>query len=115
MPEHETVKVKLGQRMVDIDVRLAPLIRLLWDRKIRTLSSCQEQYPRRAWIVFPGTSDVKRFLDVAQKDYRVETNVTWFDSQGGQPRSCRIWLHVHLPQTDLPGLVEAFEKYQPAG
>jgi hypothetical protein len=43
---------------VEIDVRLAPLIRQLWRRGIETSQSCQEYNPGLACIEFPGTAEV---------------------------------------------------------
>jgi hypothetical protein len=66
-PKHKTVKVSRGE--VDIDVKLAPLIRLLWARGIETYECCQECRPGEACIEFPGTADVVEFLYVAQREY----------------------------------------------
>src|SRR4051812_28387709 len=70
---HQTVRVSVrGFLTADIDVKLAPLVKLLWKAKVSTCECCQEYYPGLASIEFPGTSEATRFLDVAQRNYKVE-------------------------------------------
>ena len=68
---HKTVKVMLGEEQWDIDVKLAPLIPLLWAAGIRTEQCCQEAHPGLAYIEFPGAADVEGFLCMAQRRYQV--------------------------------------------
>ena len=67
---------------IEIDVRLAPLIRLLWQRGIETNECCQEFNPGLACIEFPGTTEAMEFLEVAQEDYRVEVE-KWDEGEPG--------------------------------
>jgi hypothetical protein len=97
----------LGRRPIDIDAKLAPLIRLLWSRDILTMQSCQEYKPGLAMIEFPGTVEVMEFLEVAQSDYRVELE-TWDESEEDGQYAIIVSLHVLFPTKDIPRLVEAF-------
>jgi hypothetical protein len=113
--KHPTVKVKCPWRdgePVPIDVKLAPLIRLLWACNILTYQCCQEQHPGLACIEFPGTLEVCEFLDVAQRNYKAELE-TWDEGEEGR-LSIVVRLLVFFPTKDIPWLVEAFEKHKDA-
>jgi hypothetical protein len=103
---HPTVLVSRGE--VEIDEKLAPLIRLLWARGINTNECCQEDRPGTAYIEFPGTGDVEKFLNVAQKRYRVELQ-NWNEGVGGE-LSIRVRLLVYFPTRDIPRLVKVFTR-----
>lgn len=110
MPAHKTVELQLGRGKVAIDELLAPLIRLVWARGIRTLACCQEPFPGLpgwAWVAFQGTEDVRRFFDLAGRDFRVQTVVTWKRGR------CQIHLEVLIPHRDIPAMVEAFGRHRP--
>lgn len=66
---HETTLVEVGGRTVAIDVPMAPLIRLLWENGIDTMSCCQGD-GRTAYIVFP--------LESARAFY------TWMDAAASE-------------------------------
>ena len=106
---HETVKVKLGEEQWDIDVKLAPLIPLLWAAGIRTEQCCQEVHPGLAYIEFPGAAEAEGFLCMAQRRYQVEVE-TWDEGHDGQ-HVFRVSLLVFFPTTDIPRLVKAFAGY----
>jgi hypothetical protein len=108
-PKHETVKVSRGE--VDIDVKLAPLIRLLWARGIETCQCCQEYRLGEACIEFPGTADVVEFLYVAQREYKVELE-TWDEGEDGD-HSIMVRLLVFFPVEDIPLLVERLSQEGP--
>jgi hypothetical protein len=106
---HDTVKVHcswLGGCDIDIDVKLAPLIRRLWDLAIETNESCQEARPGEACIEFPGTSDVEDFLSVAPRNYKVDLET--LDAIKDGKRHIRVRLLVYFPTKDIPRLVKAF-------
>ena len=63
-PKHKTVRVRVGKISAQIDVLLAPLIKMLWQNKIMTSNSCQENRPSIAWIQFPTPFDAINFLNV---------------------------------------------------
>ena len=108
---HETVKVKcswLGGCDVAIDVKLAPLIRQLWDQAIETNACCQEARPGEACIEFPGTGDVENFLAVARGHYRAELDTA--DGIKDGKRHTRVRLLVYFPAKDIPRLVRAFAR-----
>jgi hypothetical protein len=56
--KHETVKVPLGKDQIDIDVKLAPLISIMWELEIQTMKCCEERWPGLACISFPSVIDV---------------------------------------------------------
>ena len=106
---HETVKVTchwLGGCDIDIDVKLAPLIRQLWDQAIETNACCQEARPGEACIEFPGTGDVENFLAVAPRNYEVDLETS--DAIRDGKRHVRVRLLVYFPTKDIPRLVKLF-------
>jgi hypothetical protein len=105
---HKTVKiVRIERQEIDIDVKLAPLIRLLWDLDIDTCQCCQEYRPGEACIEFPGTDEVCEFLNVAQREYKVEVE-TWDEGENGE-HSIAVRLLVFFPMKDIPDLIKAFK------
>jgi len=57
---HKTVRVE----NVDIDVKLAPLIKEIWAAGIRTSMSCEDNVPANyCWIEFTDQNELARFLD----------------------------------------------------
>jgi hypothetical protein len=111
MSQHPTVKLRLGNETVHIDVKLAPLVRLLNDQKFLTVESCQEYWPGLAFIEFAFTGDAEEFLDVAQRNYRVELE-TFNEAADDERLSRRVRLLVVFPTADIPRLVKAFKKRQ---
>ena len=109
MPKHKTVKVKFEGRTLDIDVKLAPLLPLLWAEDIETCQCCEEYRPGEACIEFPSTGEVMEFLDIAQRPYKVELE-TWDEGAEGV-HSIQVRLFVFFPTRDIPVLVKAFEDY----
>jgi len=106
---HKTVKV--ARSKVDIDEKLAPLIRLVWDVGIDTNQCCQEARPREACIEFHSSADVEQFLFVAQRDYKPELEV-WdeADHHDDELSHIRVRLLVYFPTKDISSLVNAFEQ-----
>jgi hypothetical protein len=111
-PKHGTVKLTcpLTRGKVDIDARLAPLIRELWRLEIITFQCCEEAWPGLSQIEFPGTGEVNDFLFISQEDFKAELE-TWDEGDNGQ-LSIQIRLLVHFPVAMIPQLVERFAGYQ---
>ncbi|HKI38191.1 MAG TPA: hypothetical protein VKA46_40430 [Gemmataceae bacterium] len=107
--KHKTVKVKLGDEEIDIDAKLAPLITLLWAEDIETCQCCEEYRPGEACIEFPSTGEVMEFLNVAQREYKVELE-TWDEGAGGV-HAIQVRLLVFFPTKDIPHLVKTFTEY----
>jgi len=105
---HPTVPVwcEWENREIDIDVDLAPLIRLLWEMDIRTAFSCQEEVPGEASINFDNVNDAAHFLTCAGQPYIVEATRAY--THGPNPRYL-VWLKVWFPTVHIPYLVEDFE------
>lgn len=61
---HKTVKVRVGHLEEDIDVKLAPLVRGLWQAGIKTMMSCQETEPGIAWVEFDSVDELVKFLNI---------------------------------------------------
>lgn len=107
MSGHKTVKVSRGE--VDIDEKLAPLIRLLWQFGIHTCQCCQEYRPGEACIEFPTPWEVTAFLNIVGREYKVETEI-WDEGEDGQ-HSFVVRLLVFFPTKDIPRSVKAFRAY----
>ncbi len=52
------------QDYIEVDEAIAPLLISLWDNKIRTCNSCQENEPGIIWIEFYSMKDVERLLTI---------------------------------------------------
>ena len=52
------------QEFIQVDEGIAPILQSLWDAKIRTCNSCQENEPGIIWIEFYSMKDVERLLTV---------------------------------------------------
>jgi hypothetical protein len=106
---HKTVKLKCPWRAdpVDIDAKLAPLIREVWRLGIDTCQCCQERWPGMAEIEFPGTAEAAEFLYFAQQDYCTELE-RWDEGEDGE-HAIGLRLVVHVPLADVPRLVKAFK------
>ncbi len=109
MAKHKTVKVRYADEEIDIDVKLAPLMPLVWDEDIETCQCCEEYRPGEACIEFPSTGEVMEFLNIAQRPYKVELE-TWDDGAEGM-HSIQVRLLVFFPTKDIPQLVKAFTEY----
>ncbi|VBB18889.1 hypothetical protein YASMINEVIRUS_1421 [Yasminevirus sp. GU-2018] len=70
---HRTVDVfnPFYQQNVKIDKKIAPLIKAMWDLKIRTLNSCEDNVPAGyVWIEFETSEDVRMFLNLVFEGVR---------------------------------------------
>ena len=52
------------QDFIQVDEGIAPILQSLWDAKIRTCNSCQENEPGIIWIEFYSMKDVERLLTI---------------------------------------------------
>ena len=55
------------QDFIEVDEGIAPLLLTLWDAKIRTYNSCEENEPGKIWIEFYSMKDVERLLTILIK------------------------------------------------
>jgi len=102
---HPTKKVTLVPAYrVDIDIKLAELIPLLWDVGIQTAECCQEEEAGFASITFPDLDAALDFLNLAGREYRVKVE-TGDEGEGGEPHNVGRLL-VLFPVKDIPALVK---------
>jgi len=52
------------QDFIEVDEGIAPLLVTLWDAKIRTCNSCEENEPGKIWIEFYSMKEVERLLTI---------------------------------------------------
>ena len=117
---HRTVRVRAGGQSAEIDEAIAPLIRAMWARNIKTVQSCQWQWGNAnpnapVWVLFASATDAERFLRLA-KVKQIDKGKA-VPSIGGTARSWRIFirrlwlptmrLHVSflMPQRDVPEVI----------
>lgn len=63
--KHKTVTVELGGFKEEIDESIAPLIKKLWELKIRTVNSCENNVPEGwIWIEFANSFYAEKFLNI---------------------------------------------------
>lgn len=55
------------QDFIQVDEGIAPLLLTLWDAKIRTCNSCEENVPGMAWIEFYSMKEVEKLLTILIK------------------------------------------------
>lgn len=60
---HKTKFVTVGERSADIDIKIVPLIRLLWQLDIDTILSCQSNCGM-VWVMFPTPIEATRFFNI---------------------------------------------------
>ena len=65
---HKTIKVKVGDQEGDIDEKIAPLIKLIWQSGIYTLNCCENNVPEDwVWIEFMSVDDAELFLNLVAR------------------------------------------------
>jgi hypothetical protein len=63
--EHKTVELKHNRLKVEIDQKIAPLIREIWKSSIDTINSCENNIPENyIWIQFPSAQDFEKFIKI---------------------------------------------------
>ena len=67
MKNHKVVTVKVDKKSAEIDEKIAPLIKRLWELDIATLFSCEESPNEYIWIEFASPTDAENFLNFAIK------------------------------------------------
>lgn len=129
------MRVRVGRMIAQVDVMLVPLIKTLWQHRVLTCNSCQENRPSIAWIQFPTPFDAMNFLNVVAelptpkqiKDY------SFWDTQYGRMTregqfaeweyKCHVRnegehygevdfnfaISIRFPHCDLPSIMKAFQ------
>jgi len=116
---HKTVKMVHGGDKIAVDVKIAPLIRALWDFGIETVQSCQEIEPGTAYIGFPSRAVARKFIRVGRpKDYSrdpyyykpvvVGDRFTLAELKAMKQEYMRTYCTVPFPAKDIPRLIKAF-------
>jgi hypothetical protein len=94
---HPTQQVRVGEWEADIDVAIAPLIRLLWQAGIETTMSCQQDGFGYVWVEFPAADDLVDFLDAEGKhepdpdSLYNRMNQVWRTSDPGRDWLFDVW------------------------
>ena len=67
--DHKQITVYYAgyQDFIQVDEGIAPLLLTLWDAKIRTCNSCEENEPGMMWIEFYSMKEVERLLTILIK------------------------------------------------
>jgi hypothetical protein len=60
---HHTIHISVGDQQADVDKKIAPLVKAMWQAGITTTQSCQDSPPGWVWLEFPTTYDLERFLN----------------------------------------------------
>jgi transcriptional regulator with XRE-family HTH domain len=74
---HQAVNVRVGDRVADIDVGIAPLIRELWVAGIGTFSSCQQDTLGRIGVQFSNAYDADEFLSIVARYEPGDDDLYW--------------------------------------
>lgn len=106
---HRQRAIDLGGATAEVDIKLAPLIRGLYDAGILTCMSCQEIEPGITWLMFPR---IKYALVFVHKVSKVLESFNWLkDSILIDPDDDFGAVSIRFPLADLPKLKRLF----PAG
>jgi hypothetical protein len=65
--EHKSIKLWCDEYEceIEIDIKIAPLIKEIWKAGISTVNSCENNVPENYfWIQFRSSSDLEKFLIV---------------------------------------------------
>jgi hypothetical protein len=93
---------------IDIDAKLAPLMKEVWRLGIWTSQCCQESEPGLASVSFMELQDAMAFLLVCQKPYRPSLEV-WDEGEDGT-HSIVMSLNVLFPVADLEEITARFQE-----
>jgi len=105
--QHRATKIEHDGKVVDIDDKLVPLMKALWNAGMETRMSCEDNLPRGCcWIQFATKEDRARFLAIAE-----------CISVGRRPRRELVFIvsgcvMIRFPQVYLEVLTLAFQAYQ---
>ena len=85
MRNHLTKKLKRRcenhHHLVDIDIKIAPLIFELWEAGIKTNNSCQEdiRHDGYAWISFNSGKDFEKFVSIiCDVDSKIDNDIDFY-------------------------------------
>jgi hypothetical protein len=75
-PNHDTVILKLNGWDIDIDKKISPLISELWEAKIITSNSCEDNVPQGyVWIEFSDANSYQKFIDILFINVKYESDI----------------------------------------
>jgi hypothetical protein len=72
MTNHPQELVIVGEMEAEIDVDIAPLIKLIWEYGLATSNCCQENHPGIVWIEFLTELDAVQFLNIVAGEFSNE-------------------------------------------
>ena len=105
----------------EIDVEIAPLIKLLWERELETFNSCQDfRGSGWTWVEFDGPSATDFINEVAKNSEELagRIDVDFDDEDSWRYRAfpyrwpdgqIQFFVSVHFPRADLSAVVAALE------
>jgi len=108
-----------GGAKIAVDVKIAPLIRRIWDFGIATVQSCQEIEPGTAYIAFPNIAAARKFIRMGRPRERARDRYYYKPVVIGDRLSLaqlkamgQEYMHAHctvpFPAKDIPHLFKAF-------
>lgn len=135
--KHETVKLQhFTNYDIDIDKNIAELVKYIWQCRIDTDCSCENNVPRGyIWICFSTSNDAERFLKIVTKDddgselyARILDGIpgttpnAWiydlnivdrdYDEESGRLyNELYISVSIRFPQSDYEWVCEKFREY----
>ena len=62
--KHRTVHLTIGDDDAEIDVKIASLVKEMWQAGITTTQSCQDSPPGWIWLEFASSGDLAKFLNI---------------------------------------------------
>lgn len=72
--KHNQVKIKYGNRLAEVDEKLADFVIACWKNNISTCMSCQENFPGIVWVYFYDVNDSIKFLNIVAGEYDNDEN-----------------------------------------
>jgi hypothetical protein len=107
-----------GGAKIAVDVKIAPLIRRLWDLGIETVQSCQEIEPGTAYIGFPNIAVARKFIRMGKprersrdryyKPVLIGDRLSLAQLKAMGQEYMRAHCTVPFPTGDIPHLIKAF-------
>jgi hypothetical protein len=98
---HRQRAINLGGEMVEVDIKLAPLIQGLFRAGILTMLSCEENEPGITWLLFINTKHALRFVKAASQALEFFTWNSPAPQEDGP-------VSIRFPLADLPKLEQLF-------
>ncbi len=79
--DHSTIHLKVGEMEADIDVEMAPIIKILWERGIKTNYCCQDiNNEGRAHIAF-YPQEAEKFIHQFYDAEKYRDNIRYWDDE----------------------------------